>query len=60
MKGHRMRFSATSKTHSKLTRPSDEVIQRERQQQDEVVMALRKMLARTAANQEELTLYSAA
>lgn len=55
-----MRSSAPSKTHSKLSRPSDETIQRERQQQDEVVMALRKMLARTSGNEEALTLFSAA
>ena len=60
LKGQFMTASASSKTWNRLNRPNDETIQQERQQQDETVVALRRMLAKTPGIRKELVVFSAA
>ena len=55
-----MRITAHSEARGRLGPPSDETIQRERRQQDQAVVALRKMLDKTAGSDQDLLLFSAA
>ena len=58
-KGPLMTASAPGKTRDRLNRPNDEAIRQERREQDQTVVALRRMLAKTRGTNEELFLFSA-
>ena len=59
-KGQSMIATATSTSRNRLGRPNDETIQQERREQNETVVALRRMLAKSSGSRKELLLFSAA